>query len=192
MPGRGRRGQVCVGQGYNRPMNEIVPNLSLIAALADNRVIGIANRLPWRLPADLQHFKRITMGKPMIMGRRTWESLPGLLPGRPHVVITRDRAYCAAGAQVVHSLQQAFDACAAAGEMMLVGGADLYAQALPRAARLYLTYVHAAPEGDAFFPEFDASAWQEVDREEGVCDAKNTIPHTFVTLQRRHSGQPGD
>jgi dihydrofolate reductase len=166
-------------------MNGIVSRLSLIAALADNRVIGIDNRMPWHLPADLQHFKRLTMGKPMIMGRKTWESLPGLLPGRPHLVVTRDPAYVAQGAQVVHSLQQALDAYPDADELMLVGGANLYAQALPLAAHLYLTYVHIAPKGDAFFPEFDPAQWREVAREAGVCDARNTIPHTFVTLERR-------
>ena len=166
-------------------MAEILSKLSLIAALADNRVIGIHNRMPWHLPADLQHFKRLTMGKPMIMGRRTWESLPGLLPGRPHVVVTRDPDYVAPGAQVVHSLQQALDAYPEADELMLVGGANLYAQALPLAARLYLTYVHIAPEGDAFFPEVDAAQWREVAREAGVCDPRNTLPHTFVTLERR-------
>ena len=166
-------------------MTEVVPKLSLIAALADNRVIGIDNRMPWHLPADLQHFKRLTMGKPMIMGRKTWESLPGLLPGRPHLVVTRDPDYLAEGAQVVHSLQQALDAYPDAAELMLVGGANLYAQALPLTARLYLTYVHIAPEGDAFFPEFAAEQWREVARVEGVCDARNTIPHTFVTLERR-------
>jgi len=165
-------------------MLEVIPNLSVIAALADNRVIGIDNRLPWRLPADLQHFKRITMGKPMIMGRKTWESLPGRLPGRPHVVVTRDQAYRADGAEVVHSLEQALATYADAEELMLVGGANLYAQALPLASRLYLTYVHSSPTGDAFFPELDLQQWLEIAREPGQLDEKNRIPHTFVTLQR--------
>jgi len=166
-------------------MSEIVTNLSVIAALADNRVIGIDNRLPWRLPADLQHFKQITMGKPMIMGRKTWESLPGLLPGRPHLVVTRDTRYKAEGARVVHSLQEAFSVYRDAEELMLVGGADLYAQAIPLASRMYLTQVHAEPDGDTLFPEFDRSQWIEIERIEGVCDEKNTLPHTFMTLQRR-------
>ena len=165
-------------------MSTVVPNLSLIAALADNRVIGIDNRLPWRLPADLQHFKRLTMGKPIIMGRRTWESLPGLLPQRIHVIVTRNSDYQAQGGHVVHSLEQAIEQFSAAEEMMLVGGANLYAQALPLVTRMYLTEVHIAPEGDAFFPDFDRSQWREIDREEGECDERNTIPHTFVTLQR--------
>lgn len=162
----------------------VVANLSLIAAMADNRVIGIENRLPWRLPADLQHFKRLTMGKPIIMGRRTWESLPGLLPGRTHVVVTRNNDYIADGAVVVHSLEEALARYEDAPEIMLVGGADLYRQGLPLASRLYLTEVHIAPEGDAFFPDYDRSQWREVQREEGVCDQRNSISHAFVTLQR--------
>lgn len=165
-------------------MAAVVPNLSLIAALADNRVIGRDNRLPWRLPADLQHFKRLTLGKPILMGRRTWESLPGLLPQRRHLVITRNPDYRADGAEVLHSLEAALAACADVPELMVVGGANLYAQALPLAARMYLTEVHTEPEGDAFFPAFDRSQWRETARVEGVCDARNTIPHSFVTYQR--------
>ncbi len=162
----------------------MVPNLSLIAALADNRVIGIENRLPWRLPADLQHFKRLTMGKPIVMGRRTWESLPGLLPGRTHVVVTRNSAYTAKGAVVLHSLEEALARYADVPEVMLVGGADLYRQGLPLASRLYLTEVHIAPEGDAFFPDFDRSQWREIERVPGDAGGEKHIPHTFVTLER--------
>lgn len=165
-------------------MSRIVPNLSIIAALADNRVIGINNRLPWHLPADLRHFKRLTLGKPIIMGRRTWESLPGLLPDRLHVIVTRNPDYCVEGAEVVHSLAEAIERFSGVDELMLVGGANLYAQALPMASRMYLTQVHISPQGDAFFPDFDHSQWQEVERMEGLCDERNTIPHTFVTLQR--------
>ena len=169
---------------YNAGMSGIVPNLSLIVALADNRVIGIDNRLPWRLPADLQHFKRVTMGKPMIMGRKTWESLPGLLPGRTHVVVTRNPDYRAEGGFVVHSLEQAIEQFGDVDELMLVGGANLYAQAIPLASRMYLTEVHAQPQGDAFFPEFDRSQWRELAREQGKLDERNSLPHTFVTLER--------
>jgi dihydrofolate reductase len=165
-------------------MNRVFPNLSLIAALADNRVIGKDNALPWRLPADLQHFKRLTMGKPIVMGRKTWESLPGLLPGRTHVVVTRNPDYRAQGGFVVHSLEEAIDTFGDVDELMLVGGANLYAQALPLVARMYLTEVHIAPEGDACFPAFDRSQWREVARQEGELDRRNSIPHSFVTLQR--------
>lgn len=165
-------------------MQAPVPNLSIVAALADNGVIGIDNRLPWHLPADLQHFKKLTMGRPIVMGRRTWESLPGLLPGRTHVIVTRNPDYHAKGGCVVHSLEEAIERFADVDELMLVGGGDLYAQALPLASRMYLTRVHVEPRGDAFFPDFDRTQWREIERVEGQCDARNTIPHTFVTLQR--------
>jgi dihydrofolate reductase len=165
-------------------MPAVVPKLSIIAAVADNGVIGIDNRLPWRLPADLAHFKRLTLGKPILMGRRTWESLPGLLPHRTHVVISRNPDYRAEGAVVVHSLEQAIEQFGDVDELMLIGGAQLYAQALPLAARLYLTEVHAEPEGDAFFPAFDRAEWCEVERIAGQVDERNPIPHHFVTYQR--------
>lgn len=163
----------------------VVPNLSVIAAMADNRVIGVENRLPWRLPADLQHFKRLTMGKPIVMGRRTWESLPGLLPGRTHVVVTRNNDYRAPGAVLLHSLEEALTRYADEPEIMLVGGAELYRQSLPMASRLYLTEVHIEPEGDAFFPDFDRSQWRETGRVPGDTTGEHAIPHTFVTLERR-------
>lgn len=158
--------------------------LSLIAAVADNRIIGRGNALPWRLPADLAHFKAMTMGKPMIMGRRTWESLPGLLPGRRHIVVTRDRDYRAEGAEIVHSLDAALACAGADVEMMLVGGAQLYAQALPLARRMYLTWVHTQVEGDVRFPDYDTGAWREIARETHPADERNPYPYTFVTLQR--------
>ncbi len=160
------------------------PRLSMIAAMASNRAIGIDNKLPWRLPADLQHFKALTMGKPMIMGRKTWESLPGLLPGRPHIVITRDRDYSAEGAEVVHSLEEALASYPDVEELMLVGGANLYAQGIQIASCLYLTEIATEVAGDAFFPEIDMTQWQEVAREEGVLDEKNTLSHQFVTFVR--------
>jgi len=162
----------------------INPRLSMIAAMASNRAIGIDNKLPWRLPADLQHFKALTMGKPMIMGRKTWESLPGLLPGRPHIVITRDEDYVAEGAEVVHSLEEALACYPEAEELMLVGGANLYKQGIEVASRLYLTEISAEVAGDAFFPEVDMTQWQEVDRQDGMLDEKNTLPHQFVTFVR--------
>lgn len=165
-------------------MPDVVPNLSLIAAVADNRVIGMENRLPWRLPADLKHFKQLTMGRPIVMGRKTWESLPGLLPHRTHVVITRNPGYQAQGGFVVHSLEQAIAEFGDVDELMVIGGAQLYAQALPLASRFYLTEVHSAPEGDAFFPEFDRDLWIEESRAEGACDKANPIAHSFVVLRR--------
>ena len=134
------------------------PEIALIAAVADNGVIGQGNALPWRLPADLAHFKRLTLDKPILMGRRTWESLPGLLPRRRHIVLTRDPHYRAAGCTLVDSVEAAITAAGDAPELMVVGGADLYAQALPLAARLYLTRVHAEPPGDTRFPDWDPRA----------------------------------
>ena len=169
-----------------------LPNLSIIAALSDNRVIGRDNRLPWHMPADLAHFKRLTMGKPIIMGRRTWESLPGLLPHRTHVIVARDREYAAQGGLVVHSIQQALDLVGDADEMMVVGGANLYAQTLPLASRMYLTVLHARFEGDTVFPDYDEAEWREVERESHPADERNPHAYTFLNLARRgHSGGTG-
>ena len=121
--------------------------IALIAALAENRVIGRKNRLPWRLPADLRRFKSLTMGKPVIMGRKTYESIGKPLPGRSNIVVTRDPDYRAQGCQVVHSLDQALEAGAGHAEVMVIGGAELYRQALGRAQRMYLTLVRAEVEG---------------------------------------------
>jgi dihydrofolate reductase len=161
------------------------PVLSLIAAMARNRVIGIHNQLPWHLPADLQHFKALTLGKPMIMGRKTWESLPGLLPGRPHIVVSRDPHYHAEGAQVAHSLAEAVERAGELGdEVMVIGGANLYAQALPLADRLYLTLVDIEPDGDAWFPAFDPADWQLDGREDHARDQRNPYPYSFLSYRR--------
>lgn len=162
-----------------------LPNLSIIAALADNRVIGRDNKLPWHMPADLAHFKRLTMGKPIIMGRRTWESLPGLLPHRTHLVVTRDRDYEAQGALVAHSLADVITLASDVPEMMVVGGANLYAQALPLATRMYLTYVHQHVDGDTRFPDYEAGEWEEVSRTRHAADERNPFDYSFVEMQRR-------
>lgn len=162
-----------------------LPNLSIIAALSDNRVIGRDNQLPWRMPADLAHFKRLTMGKPIIMGRCTWESLPGLLPHRTHVVVTRDRDYVVEGGLVVHSIQQALELVGDVEEMMVVGGANLYAQTLPLASRMYLTVVHDFFDGDTAFPDYEEAEWQEVSRQSHAADARNPHAYSFLTLARR-------
>lgn len=159
------------------------PRVAIVAAIARNGVIGHGGRLPWHLPDDLRHFKRLTLGRPIVMGRRTFESLPGLLPDRTHVVVTRDPSYVAHGAVVVQSLDAAI-AAAGGDEVLVVGGAELYAQALPRAARLYLTLVDAEVEGDAHFPPIDRGEWREIAREEHGADAKHAFPFAFVTLER--------
>lgn len=158
--------------------------VALIAAVAENGVIGRANRLPWHLPADLAHFKRLTLDKPILMGRRTWESLPGVLPRRRHVVLSRDPGYRVEGGVLVHSLDEAIAAAGAAPELMVIGGAALYAEALPRAERLYLTLVHARVEGDAYFPAWDPVDWIETSRGEYPADERNPIALTFLNLER--------
>lgn len=158
--------------------------ISLIAAMAENRVVGRDNSLPWRLPADLKHFKALTVGKPIVMGRKTWESLPGLLPDRHHIVITGNESYQAEGCSVVHTVEEALAAAGDAPEVMIVGGAVFYEQMLPRAQRIYLTLVHAEVEGDAWFPVYDSDEWQELEREHHPADEKNLYAYTFLTLQR--------
>lgn len=158
--------------------------ITIISALADNRVIGIDNKLPWYLPADLQHFKKSTLGKPIVMGRKTWESLPGILPGRPHIVITRDQNYQAEGATVVHSLKEAISVESDSDEVMIVGGANLYTQALNIADKLMLTEVHTDIAGDAFFPEFDPAVWRETERQHFKADDKNRFAYDFVNYEK--------
>lgn len=161
--------------------------VSLIAALAENGVIGCDNRLPWRLPADLQHFKQLTMGKPLVMGRKTRESIGRTLPGRMNIVVTRDPRFQVAGCVVVHGIGQALQAAADAGadEVMIMGGAELYAQVLARVDRLYLTEVKARVEGNIRFPDFDRRNWREVAREPHSADARNEYDYDFVVLDRR-------
>lgn len=158
--------------------------LSIIAAMAANRVIGRDNRLPWHLPADLKHFRQLTIGKPVLMGRKTWESLGRPLPERTNIVVTRAADYAAPGCVVVHSLEAALRAAAHHPEVMVIGGAELYRQALPQARRIYLTEVHAGFEGDAYFPELEQGAWSEVERVDHEPDDKNTHAYSFVVLER--------
>jgi dihydrofolate reductase len=153
------------------------PRICLIAALAANRIIGRDNALPWHLPADLQRFKRLTMGRPVLMGRKTFESIGKPLPGRRNLVITRDRNYTAPGCEVVHSLDAAIAACADAQEIFVIGGAQLYREALPRAQVLEFTEIHAEFRGDAQFPEFAMKDWRESGRE--IHDDETGIPFRY-------------
>ena len=154
--------------------------ITLILARATNGVIGRDGALPWRLPADLKRFKTLTMGKPMIMGRKTFDSFPAPLPGRRHIVLTRDRGWRADGAEPVDSVEAAI-ASAGDGEIMVIGGAEVFALFEPRADRLELTEVHAAPDGDAVVPRY--TGWREVAREDHP--AIDTRPaYSFVTLAR--------
>jgi dihydrofolate reductase len=159
--------------------------ISIIVAMTPQRVIGKGGDMPWHLPAELQHFKGITMGRPIVMGRRTHESIGRPLPGRQHIVVTRERGYESEGVHVVHSLDQAIAAAGDAPELMIIGGATLYRQALDRAGRVYLTLVHASLEGDTWFPELDPAQWDEVERTERQADERNPYPMTFLTLDRK-------
>ena len=164
--------------------------LALMVAKSANNVIGRNNKLPWYLPNDLKYFKAVTMGKPIIMGRKTWESLGKPLPGRTNIVITRQSEYVAEGAKVVPDLQAALDMAEnialieGQDEVVVIGGGEIYALALPRADRLYVTEVHAEIDGDAWFPEFDASEWQEAGREDFSASGPNPYDYSFVLLSR--------
>ena len=142
------------------------PRLSLIVAMAKNRVIGANNRIPWHLPDDLKMFKRLTMGHHIVMGRKTYESIGRLLPGRTTVIVTRQRGYVVAGAIIAHSLHDAINAAARDDEIFVIGGAELFREALPIADRIHLSLVDAEPAGDTWMPEFDRSQWAEVSSEE--------------------------
>jgi dihydrofolate reductase len=166
-------------------MSSPAPLVSIIAAMAEGRVIGRENRLPWHLPADLAHFRRLTLDNPIIMGRRTWESLPGLLPRRTHIVVTGNRGYQAPGCMIVTSPAAAVAAAAGAPEVFVIGGARLFRSMLPLAHRMYLTLVAAAVEGDTFFPEWDPDEWRERARELRCRDERNPYDLTLVTLERR-------
>jgi dihydrofolate reductase len=166
-------------------MQDQQPVICIIAAMAENRVIGRANRLPWHLPADLAHFKGLTLGKPILMGRRTWESLPGILPGRRHIVVSGNPEYAAEGCLVVPSPEEAISAASDAPEAMVIGGAALYRAMLPMARRMYLTLVNARVEnGDVFFPKWDPDCWDTVARVKRQRDERNRYDMTFVTMER--------
>jgi dihydrofolate reductase len=165
--------------------------LAIVAAIADNGVIGRDNKLIWRLKTDLRRFRDLTMGKPLIMGRKTFESIARPLPGRETVVLTRDRAFSPPGVHVVHSWPEALakaDHLAEtmqAGEIAVVGGAEIYALALPDTARLHLTLVHAEPEGDAAFPSYDRADFRELRREPRRQGPDDEHAFTFIDLERR-------
>lgn len=163
---------------------QLKPLISIVAALSENRVIGRGNRLPWHLPADLAHFKALTLNKPIVMGRRTWESLPGLLPKRTHIVVTRDRSYRAEGCILADSPEAAIEVAGDAPEIMVVGGAALYRDMLPLARRMYLTRVAVFLEGDVAFPDWDPGSWREIDREVRRRDVRNCYDLAFLTLER--------
>jgi len=153
--------------------------ISIIVAASTNNVIGVQGDLPWRLSDDLKHFKAITMGKPIVMGRKTWESIGRPLPGRQNIVISRQAGFVADGCDVVASIDEAIATAGDADEIMVIGGSQVYELALPLAQRIYLTRVHADVEGDAFFPEPGESKWQCIRDESHAADERNEYGFSF-------------
>jgi dihydrofolate reductase len=166
----------------------------LIAAVADNGVIGDRGGMPWRLSTDMKRFKALTTGSPVVMGRKTWESLGKPLSGRENIVISRDKDYRAAGATVLASLDDALEQAAAmageGGEVFVIGGGAIYREAMGAADRLYITHVHARPDGDTTFPPIDPAIWVETSREEVPAGERDQFPTSFVRYERRNARPP--
>jgi len=168
------------------------PQVSLIAAMAENGCIGRDNTLPWRLADDLKRFKAITMGKPILMGRRTFESIGRPLPGRRNLVLTRNRQWHSPGVLAVHSLGHALGCVREAPELIGIGGAEVYRLLMPFARRIYLTLVHAEISGDTFFPAIDPTQWADVECHRHAADDRNAYAFTFMVLERKSAPQaPG-
>jgi len=164
--------------------------ISLIVAMAQNRVIGLDGGMPWHISADLKFFKRVTMGRPVIMGRKTYQSIGGALPGRTNIVVTRNQDFHAPDADVVHDLNAALEKAKAMAEIegvdevFVIGGADIYAQAMTAADRIYLTEIALTPPGDAYFPELDEGGWRETSRESHDAEETGGPAYSFVELER--------
>jgi dihydrofolate reductase len=156
--------------------------ISFVVAMDENRAIGKDNDLPWYLPNDLKHFKKTTMGKPIVMGRKTYESIGKPLPGRENIVVTRDQSYEAEGTTIVHSVDEVLQINAE--EVCVIGGSEIFKQFLPVADRLYITEIHHTFEADTYFPELNDNEWKEVSRTEGIIDEKNKYPHEFVVYEK--------
>ncbi len=161
------------------------PRIALIAALSRNGVIGRDNGLPWELPADMRHFRELTLGKPVLMGRKTFQSIGRALPGRRNIVVSRDPCFRAKDCLVVDSIAAGIAAAGESEELMIIGGAAIYRATLPLAQRMYLTMVQAEVEGDAYFVDFDQAEWRETARVDRDADGENALPYSFVTLERR-------
>jgi dihydrofolate reductase len=168
----------------------VTPIIALVVAMAENGAIGRGGDLPWRLSSDLRRFRQITMGKPVVMGRLTFASLPRALDGRLNIVLTRNAAFTAPGAVMAYNLEEAFDvarkaaAKSGAEEIMVIGGEDVFRAVLPLASRIYLTEVHAAPDADTWFPPLDRSEWRETSREDHKPGPKDEHAFSFVVLDR--------
>lgn len=161
--------------------------ITLVAAMAQGRVIGKDNQMPWHMPADLRHFKALTLHKPVIMGRHTFESLGKPLPQRRNIVLTRDQQAHLVGCEIARDLPTALAMTADAEDIIIMGGAQLYSAALPVATHMHLTFIDAAIAGDTYFPEWNPAEWHEVDRQAHPADDKNPYPYTFVSFQRHIS-----
>jgi len=160
--------------------------ISLIVAMDQNRVIGKNNKLPWHLPADLQYFKKVTMGHPIVMGRKTFESIGRVLPGRENVIVTRNQDFKAEGCVVLHDIAQIKTfADSRDEEVFVIGGAEIFKEILPFTDRLYITEIHETFEGDTFFPEIDENEWDEISSNPGNIDEKNRFAHDFIILQKK-------
>jgi len=162
------------------------PIISLIAAMAKNRVIGKNNEMPWHLPADLKHFKAVTLGKPIIMGRKTYESIGRPLPGRTNIVISTNKAYTLEGCETATSLEEAIKLVKEVEEVMIIGGGFLYSQTLKFADKLYLTFIDLEEDGDTFFPDYQALNLKEIKREKHLKDEKNPYNYEFVDFEITH------
>jgi dihydrofolate reductase len=166
------------------------PVIALVVAIGENGAIGRGGELPWRLSSDMRYFRKVTMGKPVIMGRRTFKSLPRVLDGRLNIVLTRDQGFIAPDAVMAHSLDEGLaaardsEARTDAGEIMVIGGEDVFREVLPQAHRIYLTEVHASPEADTWFPDFDKREWREVFRERHEAGPRDEHAFSFVVLER--------
>ncbi|MGE5525245.1 MAG: dihydrofolate reductase [Rhodospirillaceae bacterium] len=169
---------------HSSPLTPHPSRLSLIVAMAKNRVIGLDNKIPWHLPAELKLFKDVTMGHHIVMGRRTWESINRLLPGRTSVIVTRQADYRVPGALVVHSLEEALAVSGADEEVFVIGGAQLFRESLARADRLHLTVVDAEPEGDTYMPPIDFSTWRAVKSEHHAADERNPLAYDYTMYER--------
>ena len=159
--------------------------ISLIAAMSRNRVIGKNNKLPWDMPADMNYFRNMTKNKPVIMGRKPYESIGRPMPDRINIIITRDKEYKAEGCIVVSNVDDALKSVKGNKEVMVIGGAQIYKEFLPKADRIYLTIIDEEIEGDTYFPEFNKDEWKETKREEHKADKKNPYPYTFLVLERK-------
>lgn len=159
--------------------------ISIIAAIGNNRVIGNKNVLPWNLPADLEHFRQLTLGKPVIMGQKTFKSIGKALSGRTNIIITLDKNYTAPGGVVVHSIKESLETAKNFAEVMVIGGASIYKQFLPLASRLYLTLIEGDFAGDAFFPSFNYNDWNEVELIKNEPDKDNSYRYSFIILERK-------